>query len=130
MHVLLIIKIQSAFIFLLESVTLSPYFEKYGPDVFRKDTDNSISKNKNKSLLMWINKEMKLTSLVQRMTTDAKEYIKILLINKIEYIGITRGLLKDIENTVQVYRGNEQKIKGMVKNIVDVMLTTESLIFQ
>lgn len=123
-------KNSAAFVFLLESVTLSPYFEKYGPDVFRKDTDRFISKNKKKSHLMWINKEMKVVTLVQRRTTDAKEYIKILLTGKIEYIGITKGLLKDIENTVQVYGGNEQKINALVKNVVNKILTTESLIFQ
>ena len=115
---------------MLESVTLSSYFEKYGPDVFRKEIDSCISKNKKKSLLMWINKEMKVATLVQRRTIDAKEHIKNLLTNKIEYIGITKGLLKDIENTVQVYGGNEQKIKGIVKNVVNNILTTESLIFR
>ena len=123
-------KNSAAFIFLLESIMLSPYVEKVGPEIFRKDTSNFISKNSKRALLMWVNKEMRVSSLVQRKATSAKDYIKFLLTQQIRSTGITKGLIKDIQGVLQIYTGDERKIRGVIKNAIDEIVTTEHTIFQ
>lgn len=121
----------AAFIFLLESITLSSYAERVGPEIFRKDaTARFISKNNRKSLLMWIDKETRVKSLIERRTKNATDYVKLLLSGRIENTGITKGLIIDIQTTLQIYTGDKRKIKGIIKDAITKTITTESIIFE
>jgi tRNA nucleotidyltransferase (CCA-adding enzyme) len=120
----------AAFVFLLEAITLPPYVARTGPHIFRrKDTASFISENIKKSLLMWTDNEMKVKSLVERKTTNAKEYVKFILANKKD-VGVTKGLIADIKETLQIYTGDEKEIHGLVKNAIYKLITTDSRIFR
>ena len=120
----------AAFVFLLEAITLPPYVARTGPHIFRrKDTASFISENIKKSLLMWTDNEMKVKSLVERKTTNAKEYVKLILANKKD-VGVTKGLIADIKETLQIYTGDEKEIHGLVKNAIYKLITTDSRIFR
>jgi tRNA nucleotidyltransferase (CCA-adding enzyme) len=123
-------KKSAAFVFLLESIRLSSYIERVGPEIFMKDaTASFISKNSKEALLMWVDKEMRVKSLVKRKATNAKDYVKLLLSGRIENIGITKGLIGDILGTLQIYTADKRKIKGVVKNAANEIITTDSNIF-
>jgi tetrahydromethanopterin S-methyltransferase subunit F len=101
-----------------------------GPHIFRrKDTASFISENIKKSLLIWIDNEMKVKSLVERKTTNAKEYVKLILANKKD-VGVTKGLIEDIQETLQIYTGDEKEIHGLVKNAIYKLVTTDPRIFR
>ena len=101
-----------------------------GTHIFRtRDTASFISENIKKSLLMWIDNEMKVKSLVERKTTNAKEYVKLILAKKKD-VGVTKGLIKDIQETLQIYTGDEKEINGLVKNAIYKLVTTDSRIFR
>ncbi len=120
----------ATFVFLLEAITLPPYMARSGPHIFRRnDTTSFISENIKKSLLMWIDNEMKVKSLVERKTTNAKEYVKLILANKKD-VGVTKGLIEDIQETLQIYTGDEKEIHGLVKNAIYKLITTDSRIFR
>src|ERR671915_512330 len=120
----------ATFVFLLEAITLPPYMARTGPHIFRRnDTTSFISENIKKSLLMWIDNEMKVKSLVERKTTNAKEYVKLILASKKD-VGVTKGLIEDIQETLQIYTGDEKEINGLVKNAVYKLVTTDSRIFR
>ena len=120
----------ATFVFLLEAITLPPYMARTGPHIFRRnDTTSFISENIKKSLLMWIDNEMKVKSLVKRKTTNAKEYVKLILANKKD-VGVTKGLIEDIQETLQIYTGDEKEIHGLVKNAIYKLITTDSRIFR
>jgi tRNA nucleotidyltransferase (CCA-adding enzyme) len=120
----------ATFVFLLEAITLPPYMARTGPHIFRRnDTSSFISENIKKSLLMWIDNEMKVKSLVERKTTNAKEYVKLILANKKD-VGVTKGLIEDIQETLQIYTGDEKEIHGLVKNAIYKLITTDSRIFR
>jgi len=120
----------AAFVFLLESPTISSYAERIGPEIFRKDATTSfITKNSKESLLMWVDKEMKVKRLVKRRANSAKDYVKLLLSRRIESSGITKGLIIDIRSTLQIYTADERKIKGIVNDAVIEIVTTDSNIF-
>ena len=120
----------ATFVFLLEAITLPPYMARTGPHIFRRnDTTSFISENIKKSLLMWIDNEMKVKSLVERKTTNAKEYVKLILANK-KNVGVTKGLIEDIQETLQIYTGDEKEIHGLVKNAIYKLITTDSRIFR
>jgi tRNA nucleotidyltransferase (CCA-adding enzyme) len=120
----------ATFVFLLEAITLPPYMARTGPHIFRrKDTASFISENIKKSLLIWIDNEMKVKSLVERKTTNAKEYVKLILANKKD-VGVTKGLIEDIQETLQIYTGDEKEIHGLVKNAIYKLVTTDPRIFR
>jgi tRNA nucleotidyltransferase (CCA-adding enzyme) len=120
----------AAFVFLLESDMLSSYAERIGPEIFRKDaTTNFISKNSKESLLMWVDKEMKVKSLVERRAKSARDYIKLFLCERIESTGIAKGLISDVRSTLQIYTADERKIKGIVNDAVTEIVTTDSNVF-
>lgn len=120
----------ATFVFLLEAITLPLYMTRTGPHIFRtRDTASFISENIKKSLLMWIDNEMKVKSLVKRKTTNAKEYVKLILAKKKD-VGVTKGLIKDIQESLQIYTGDEKEINGLVKNAIYKLVTTDSRIFR
>ena len=119
---------EAAFIFLLESITLPSYMVKTGPKVSRKhDSSKFISKNNNVARLMWINNEMRVTTLVARKATDAREYVRLLLDKRIDSIGITKGLVPDLGNKTQIYTANETKSTYLVKKAINELTTIEKI---
>jgi tRNA nucleotidyltransferase (CCA-adding enzyme) len=121
-------KTEAAFIFLLESIILPSYMVKTGPKVSRKhDSSKFISKNNNVARLMWINNEMRVTTLVARKATDAREYIRLLLDKRIDSIGITKGLVPDLGNKTQIYTANETKSTYLVKKAINELTTIEKI---
>lgn len=118
-------------VFLLESITLPPYARKSGPEIFRRNaTASFISKNNKEALLMWIDQEMKVKSLVKRKVTSAKDYLTLLLTKRIENTGIKKEPVEGTSGALQIYTGDERKIRGLVKNAVYKLVTTESNIFE
>jgi tRNA nucleotidyltransferase (CCA-adding enzyme) len=119
----------AAFGFLLESVTLSAYTQKIGPNIFMKEeTANFILKNQKKSLITWVDSEMRVSSLVRRKTTNAKHFLKLLLTKEIESSGITRGLVEDIQRLFHLYSGDDRKINGIAKEAVKDLITSDQRI--
>jgi tRNA nucleotidyltransferase (CCA-adding enzyme) len=117
-------------VFLLETITLPQYLARTGPHIFRRnDTSEFISENNKRSLLMWVNNEMKVESLIERKTINAKEYLEFILTKKKD-TGITKALTEDIQKTHQIYTGDEKEIHGLVKNAVYKLITTNSRIFR
>lgn len=115
--------------FLLESITLGPYIKKKGPEVFRRsDTTKFISKNK-VSLIMWIDKEMRIVTLINRKNTNARQFIKSIIFKNIENSGIMQGLLSD-KKELKIYSGNAQRIRGLAQEAAIEIVSTEHLIFQ
>ena len=118
-------KKSAALAFLLESITLAPYTKKKGPEVFRRNEAASFLSNKKKSLLTWVDKEMRIAILVDRQTTDARKFAKSLLQNT-----ANSGLAKDlIVDKLRIYSGKDVKIKGVAKKAVEEVVSTERLIF-
>jgi len=116
--------------FLLESVTVPSYTQKNGPKIFmRRETDNFISRNYDKSLIMWIDSEMRVKGLVKRKITNAKHYLKLLLTERIEYTGITKGLVGDIQKSFRIYTGDNEELKGIAKNAINDLVASDQHIF-
>ena len=123
-------KTEAAFIFLLESITLPSYMVKTGPKVLRKhDSSKFISKNNNVARLMWINNEMRIVTLIARKATNAREYVRFLLNERIDSIGITKGLVPDLGNKTQIYTANETKFTHLVKEAINELTTIEKVFF-
>jgi tRNA nucleotidyltransferase (CCA-adding enzyme) len=121
---------EAAFIFLLESTTLPSYMVKTGPKVLREyDSSKFVSKNNNIARLMWIDNEMRITTLVARKATDAKDYVRFLLNERIDRIGITKGLVPDLENKTQIHTANETKLTHLVETAINELITIEKIFF-
>ena len=124
-------KTSAALAFLLESITLPPYTKRKGPEVFRrKDTASFISNTKNKKpLVTWVDREMRVAMLVDRKATDARQFARSLLLDRIENSGVTKDLIAD-RKKLRIYSGSERKIKGLALEAVGEVVSTEHLIFR
>jgi tRNA nucleotidyltransferase (CCA-adding enzyme) len=132
-------KQSAALAFLLESIILPPYTKKRGPEVFRgNDTTAFLSNAKSKPIAIWVDKEMRIAMVVERKATDARKFVKSLLLNYAEgnYSSHSNSsgssISKDlVKNSLQVYSGSERKkIKGLSKEVVSKVVSTEGLIFK
>jgi tRNA nucleotidyltransferase (CCA-adding enzyme) len=120
----------AALAFLLESITLPVYTKKKGPEIFRrKDTASFVSnREKSKPLAIWVDREMRIAMLIERKATDARKFVKSLLLNHRENSGISKDL---IVNKLQIYSGSDRKIiKGLAKEVIGEVVSTERLIFR
>jgi tRNA nucleotidyltransferase (CCA-adding enzyme) len=117
----------AALAFLLESITLPAYTKKKGPQIFRRKDTASFLSNRKKPLAIWVDREMRVVMLIERKATDARKFVKSLLLNHRENSGISRDL---IANKLQIYSGSERKIKGLAKEAVGEVVSTEHLIFR
>jgi tRNA nucleotidyltransferase (CCA-adding enzyme) len=124
-------KTSAALAFLLESITLPPYTKRKGPEVFRrKDTVSFISETKNKKpLVTWVDREMRVAMLVDRKATDARQFARSLLLDRIENSGVAKDLIAD-RKKLRIYSGSERKIKGLALEAVGEVVSTEHLIFR
>jgi tRNA nucleotidyltransferase (CCA-adding enzyme) len=117
----------AALAFLLESITLPAYTKKKGPQIFRRKDTASFLSNRKKPLAIWVDREMRVVMLIERKATDARKFVKSLLLNHRENSGISRDL---IANKLQIYSGSDRKIKGLAKEAVGEVVSTEHLIFR
>jgi tRNA nucleotidyltransferase (CCA-adding enzyme) len=120
-------KSSAAIAFLLESITLPPYTKKKGPEIFRRKDTASFLSNRKKPLAIWVDREMRIAMLIERKATDARKFVKSLLLNHRENSGISKDL---IVNKLQIYSGSDRKIKGLAKEAIVEVVSTERLIFE
>jgi len=119
-------KNSAALAFLLESIALAPYTKKKGPEVFRRNDTASFLSSRKKALMTWIDKEMRIAMLVDRKATDARKFVRSLLAN-LESSGVAKDL---ITGKLQIYSGSDRKIKGVAKEAIGEVVSTEHLIFR
>jgi tRNA nucleotidyltransferase (CCA-adding enzyme) len=113
--------------FLLGSMSLPPYIKRMGPEIFRrKETTSFLSKRKKQPLAIWVDREMRVVMLVERKITDARQFVRSLLLNHRENSGVSKGL---ITNKLQIYSGSDRKIKGLTREAVGEVVSTKRLIF-
>jgi tRNA nucleotidyltransferase (CCA-adding enzyme) len=110
-----------AFAFLLESLALPEYAMRKGPEVSRtKDTDSFVAAAR--PLAMWVDREMRVSTVVKRKETDAGMLVKALL-KKPEQAGVAKDM---ITGKLKIYSGSAKRLSGLVKGAVDELASTES----
>jgi tRNA nucleotidyltransferase (CCA-adding enzyme) len=118
----------AAMAFLLESLAISAFVKRKGPEVFRKEDSASFLANpKNKPHMTWVDSEMRIVMLVDRKETDAIAYVRSLFGRRLENSGISRDLLAG-RNRLRIYRGSQRKLSGLAKEAVDEIVSTEHYI--
>ena len=121
-------KSSAALAFLLESITLPPYTKRKGPEVFRRKDTASFLSNRKKPLAIWVDREMRIATVMERRATDARKFVKSLLLKHHENSGISKDL---IARKLQIYSGSNRKIiKGLAKKAIGDVVSTERLIFR
>ena len=111
--------------FLLESMTLPPYTKKKGPKVFRRNDTASFLAGNKKPFVTWVDREMRVAMLVDRKATDARKFARSLLQNA-ENNGVAKDLIAE---KLQIYSGSGRRVKGVAREAVREVVSTESLIF-
>lgn len=120
---------QGNLFFLLESVKISKYNVKEGPEFFgESDSDQFITKNEKKSLSVWINKNKKILSLEKRTENDAKKFLNYLLTKELEKSGIPKGIKLDIKKGFKISLGNSNLNKSIKAQLLE-LISTDATIF-
>ncbi|MGI0026018.1 MAG: hypothetical protein ACREA4_12860, partial [Nitrososphaera sp.] len=122
-------KNSAALAFLLESLTLPPFTVRKGPQVYRsKDTASFALNARSRSHAAWVDREMRITTLVDRQVTDAGRFIKSLFGDRWGNSGIPKDLVSD-KAKIRIYSGSEKKISGLAKEVVGDIVSTAHFIF-
>ena len=115
--------------FLLESIEISKYSVKEGPEFFGEyDSSQFIAKNEKKSLSVWINKNKKILSLEKRVENDAKKFMNHLLAKELDKSGIPKGIKTDIKKGFNISLGSNNLNKSIKAQLLE-LVSTDAAIF-
>jgi tRNA nucleotidyltransferase (CCA-adding enzyme) len=118
-------KKSGTFAFLLESLELPEYMVRKGPEISRaKDTESFVRAAS--PLVMWTDKEMRVSTIIKRKVIDARQLAKM-LVDRPEANGIARDMITE---RVKIYSGSNRRLSGLVKEAADELISTESHIFK
>ena len=121
-------KKQANLFFLLESMVISKYYVKEGPEFFNEyDSSQFIAKNNKKSLSVWISKNKKILALEKRSENDAKKFLTQLLAKKLDKSGIPKGIKLDIKKGFKVSLGSSSN-KSIKAQLLE-LISTDGAIF-
>ena len=110
--------------FLLESIKISKIYVKKGPEFFRKDScDSFIGKNISSSDLLWVENDMKISSLVKRDNPDAVKFMTEFLQSNIKTC-IPKGIQDDFQQGFKVSVG-ERRLSESIKQEASKMISTD-----
>jgi tRNA nucleotidyltransferase (CCA-adding enzyme) len=119
---------QASFAFLLESLTLPRFVRRKGPEVFRrKDVSSFIASAKSRAHVAWVDREMRIVTLVDRKDTDARKFVKSLFGDRMKNSGIPGELVAD-RSKIRIYSGGDRKIAGLAKKVAGQVVSTEHFI--
>jgi tRNA nucleotidyltransferase (CCA-adding enzyme) len=121
-------------IFLLNFIKLSPFVEKSGPSIFmEKEVIQFVKKNKEKSTILWIREDMKLSCLRKRRIIDAIQFLDHSIKNGkgSSSIGIPKGLVNDLDKGFKIYTIDEVRIRNTdTKRLIHDFLFKDMRLFE
>ncbi len=115
-------------VFFFESLQISENHQKNGPSFFNnEDSQKFISKNRKKTMLLWIGKQGKIASLEKRQYSDAKKFLENLLKKNLEKSGLPKGLHADLKKGFKIVSGSKASGKSIKEVLVDFSTTDETI---
>lgn len=95
-------------VFLLETINLSQLITREGPSIFMKENlEKFLETSNKKAIVTWTTKEMKINCVIKREFTNASKLLTHLLNEKINEIGISNGLRKNVHESFKINDGNK-----------------------
>jgi len=95
-------------VFLLETINLSQLITREGPSIFMKENlEKFLETSNKKAIVTWTTKEMKINCVIEREFTNASKLLTHLLNEKINEIGISKGLRKNVQESFKINDGNK-----------------------
>lgn len=119
-------------LFFVESLQISLYHLKEGPDFFNEsDVARFISKNNiKKSKTLWIRKDKKIVSLERRLDNNIQKFLKKLLSTDLEKSGIPGGIKPDIKKGFRIYASKKDILSNKsIKIAMEDFISTDATIF-
>jgi tRNA nucleotidyltransferase (CCA-adding enzyme) len=120
-------------IFLLKFIKLSPFFEKGGPCIFmEKEVLQFVKKNKEKSPMLWIGEDMKVSCLRKMKIRNAIEFLDhSIKIKNGSKIGIPKGLINDLDKGFKIYTINKVRLRNIdTKRLIHDFLFKDMMLFE
>ena len=120
-------------IFLLKFIKLSPFYEKSGPSIFmEKEVIQFVKKNKEKSTILWIKEDMKLSCLRKRKIIDAIHLLDYSIrTEKGSCIGIPKGLVTDLDKGFKIYTIDKVRLRNTyTKRLIHDFLFKDMRLFE
>ena len=120
-------------IFLLNFIKLSHFVEKSGPSIFmEKEVIQFVKKNKEKSNILWIREDMKLSCLRKRKIIDAIQFLDHSIKNgKGSSIGIPKGIVNDLDKGFKIYTIDKVRLRNTdTKRLIHDFLFKDMRLFE
>lgn len=97
----------SAFIFLFETMNISPYHVRLGPEIFDEgNVQKFTSKNRGDSYMMWLEDDARLRALKRRRHSTTIDFMREILRNPTKY-GVSRKLVQPLKEKHKIVGGRE-----------------------
>lgn len=120
----------AAMAFLLDSLKLSPFSKRKGPEVFmEKNAASFLAGQRAPPYITWVDPEARVMMLLDRKETDARAYLRSLFGKRSENSGISRDMLAP-RSMLKIYSGTDRKVAGIARRAVDGIVSTEDYIFR
>ncbi len=122
-------KTKAALLFLLQSTEIDTLYIREGPSFYSKmDSTMFMTKNMEKSKVMWVNMDGRIFSLQKRNQNYARLFLQNLLKNHLDKAGIPKGLRPDLKKGFKILPANKMTSK-FIKETLTELVTTNNAIF-
>jgi hypothetical protein len=97
-----------------------------------KEVIHFVKKNKEKSTILWIREDMKLSCLRKRKIIDAIQFLDhSIKVEKGSNIGIPKGLVNDLDKGFKIYTIDRVRLKNIdTKRIIHDFLFKDMRLFE
>ena len=114
--------------FLLESPVIPERYMKKGPEFLMEDgCRRYIEKNRTSTELMWVDTDMRVSSLEKRKYNDVVRYTREFLKNNLQ-TGIPKGIQGDLNKGFKVFLG-DKNLRKSIKEVALELISTDEKIF-
>lgn len=116
--------------FLMESIQISKFQKRIGPDIFRKSDVEKFILSNSVSKLKWLSSDTRINCILCRKFTDVREYLKFTFKNNPYLIGIPSDLKSDFLSSVRIYSIDQQEnISEHVGHTLSDLLHVDARLF-
>ena len=112
------------FAFLFETLKIPEYYVKEGPKVFNRENTNKFLNANKDSEMLWLD-GARIMSLKKRRYNNAYTFLNILLRDRIEQSGISKGIIRDIKKGFIIHKEFRERL---INRIVDDITGTDELL--
>lgn len=120
---------RASIFFLLESIEISPWIVRSGPEIFReRGSRRFIAESRTRSLSAWVGADLRIQSMERRPQSNARKFLEDLLGERLERSGVPGGIKEDVRRGFTVRIASRRR-GGSIKAELLELISTDAAVF-